>query len=108
MFRMKSVRLRDGWIRIDFQPEIHHGDYRVRTTATEEGWSYQNRQSVDARHAQQFSLTMNVGEIAIITASSDHPDSMGEFFFFRDGETGRRQRLLIVRVADAGKSSSPY
>ena len=108
MFRLKSARLRDGWIRIDFQPEIHHGEYRVRHTPTDEGWTYQNRQNVDVRHAQQFSLTMNVGEIAIITAAPDHPDSMGERFFRRDDGGGRTQRLLILRVADGGKQSAAY
>ena len=116
MFRLKSARLRDGWIRIDFQPEIHHGELRVRHTPTNDGpehnsnlgWAYQNRQKVDVRHAQQFSLTMNVGEIAIITAAPDHPESMGEWFFRRDGDDGLRQRVLIVRVADGGNGPGAY
>lgn len=108
MFRLKSARLRDGWIRIDFQPEIHHGELKVRTTSTSEGWTYQNRQNIDVRHAQQFSLTMNVGEIAIITASADHPESMGECFFRRDEDGEKTQRLLIVRVADGGRASGAY
>ncbi len=116
MFRLKSARLRDGWIRIDFQPEIHHGELRVRHTPTEEGleqnlnlgWAFQNRQKVDVRHAQQFSLTMNVGEIAIITAAPDHPESMGEWFFRRNDNGSMKQRLLIVRVADGGKPPGAY
>ena len=108
MFRLKSARLRDGWIRIDFQPEIHHGELRVRHTPTDDGWAYQNRQEVDARLTQQFSLTMNVGEMAIITAASDHPDSMGDWFFRHQDNGERKQRLLIVRIADAGKSSAAY
>jgi hypothetical protein len=102
LFRMKSARLQDGWVRIDFQPEIHHGENRVRHTPTEEGWAYRSRQNVDARHAHQFSLTMNVGEMAIITAAPDQPDSMGDLFFCRDDNGIKKQRVLIVRVADAG------
>ena len=108
VFRLKSARLRDGWIKIDFQPEIHHGELKARHTPTNEGWTYQNRQKIDVRHAQQFSLTMNVGEIAVITANSDHPESMGELFFRRDDDGGMKQRLLIVRVADGGTSSVAY
>jgi hypothetical protein len=108
MFRLKSTRLRDGWIRIDFQPEIHHGDMKVRTTSTDEGWIYQNRQNVDVRHSQQFSLTMNIGEIAIITATADQPSSMGECFFRRDENGTTRQRLLIVRIADGGTPTAAY
>ncbi len=108
MFRVKSARLRDGWVRIDFQPEIHHGDMKVRTTSTPEGWIYQNRQNVDVRHAQQFSLTMNVGEIAIITAAQDNPESMGDLFFRRGDDAAKTQRLLVVRVADGGQLSGAY
>ena len=102
LFRLKSARLQDGWVRIDFQPEIHYGDNRVRHTPTEEGWAYRSRQNVDARHAHQFSLTMNVGEMAIITAAPDQPETMGDLFFCRDDHGIKRQRVLIVRVADAG------
>ena len=103
LFRMKSARLQDGWVRIDFQPEIHYGENRVRHTPTEEGWAYRSRQNVDARHAHQFSLTMNVGEMAIITAAPDQPETMGDLFFCRDEHGIKRQRVLIVRVADAGQ-----
>ena len=102
LLRMKSARLQDGWVRIDFQPEIHHGENRVRHTPTDEGWAYRSRQNVDARHAHQFSLTMNVGELAIITAAPDQPESMGDLFFCRDDHGIKKQRVLIVRVADAG------
>ena len=102
LFRMKSARLQDGWVRIDFQPEIHYGENRVRHTPTDEGWAYRSRQNVDARHAHQFSLTMNVGEMAIITAAPDQPETMGDLFFCRDEHGIKRQRVLIVRVADAG------
>ena len=102
LLRMKSVRLQDGWVRIDFQPEIHHGENRVRHTPTDEGWAYRSRQNIDARHAHQFNLTMNVGELAIITAAPDQPGTMGDLFFCRDDNGLKKQRVLIVRVADAG------
>lgn len=102
LFRMKSMRLQDGWVKIDFQPEIHHGEHRVRHTPTDEGWAFRSRQNIDARHAHQFSLTMNVGELAIITAEPDQPESLGELFFCRDDNGLKKQRVLIVRVADAG------
>ena len=81
---------------------------KVRTTSTPEGWIYQNRQNVDVRHAQQFSVTMNVGEIAIITAAQDNPESMGDLFFRRGDDAGKTQRVLIVRVADGGRLSGAY
>jgi hypothetical protein len=51
---------------------------------------------------------MNVGEIAIITAAQDNPESMGDLFFRRGDDAGKTQRLLIVRVADGGQLSGAY
>ena len=106
LFRMTSARLQEGWVRIDFQPEIHHGENRVRHTPTEEGfgqgWGLRSRQNVDARHSHRFFLTMNVGEMAIISSTSDQPETMGDLFFCRDDGGIKKQRVLIVRVAAAG------
>ena len=45
---------------------------------------------------------MNVGEMAIITAAPDQLETMGDLFFCRDDHGIKKQRVLIVRVADAG------
>src|SRR5207237_1221486 len=58
LFRLKPVRQQDGWVRLDFTPEIHHGDARMRPTPNEEGWALRGGQKVDVRSALKFSVTL--------------------------------------------------
>ena len=106
VLRMKAIRLQEGWVRVDFLPEIHHGEKLMRPTPTEEGqWSYRGGQNIDARHAQRFSLTMNVGELALITSASDLDGTLGDRFFCYEDRGTRKQRVLIVRIVDSGQAS---
>lgn len=106
VIRMKPIRLQDGWVRMDFLPEIHHGDLQLRPTPSEElGWTYKTAQNVVACHAQKFSVTLNVGESAVMSAPADSTGSLGANFFRREQQGELRQRLLIVRLANMGHSS---
>src|SRR5262249_19937854 len=67
VLRMKTNRLEEGWVRVDFQPEIHYGNSQMRYTPTDEGWAHRGGQNIDVRQSQRFSVTMNVGEMALIT-----------------------------------------
>jgi hypothetical protein len=106
VLRMKARRLEDGWVRVDFQPEIHHGEKRMRTMAAEEGWMFRGGQEIDVRQAQRFSLTMTVGELAIITASPDEAGSLGDGFFCHEDRGLKKQRVLIIRIVDAGQTTA--
>ena len=108
VLRMKAHRLHDGWVRVDFQPEIHHGDSMMRATATEDGLSLRGGQNIDVRHSQRFSIDMNVGERALVTATSDDDATMGDRFFCRTDHGLKKQRVLVVRIVDSGQSQSKY
>jgi hypothetical protein len=110
VFRMKARRLQDGWVRVDFQPEIHHGERQLRRIPTEHGFSLKSQQNIDPLLGQRFSVTMNVGETMLITAAPGHEGTLGDRFFRQDvGGDGnqrvlKRQRVLFIRITDAGKS----
>lgn len=108
IFRMKANRLQEGWVRIDFQPEIHYGDQQLRRTASADDWELRLSQKIDVRYAQRFSLKMNVGELAIITATSENEGSLGEGFFCHEDRGLKRQRILIVRIVDSGQSAASF
>jgi hypothetical protein len=108
ILRLKPVRVQDGWVRLDFTPEIHHGASLMRHTPTEEGWALKGGQKTDARQALKFSVTLNTGELALISGDSNRPGTPGAAFFCQEQPDGRRtQRLLVVRLADAGSSGTP-
>ena len=110
VLRMKAHRLRDGWVRVDFQPEIHHGDQRLRQTTSESdaGFALRGGQKIDVRNAQKFSLEMNVGELVLVTARSDDDMSLGDRFFCHEDRGLKKQRVLVVRVVGCGTPSGIF
>ena len=61
---------------------------------------------MDIRFAQRFSLKMNVGEMVMITATTDDEGSLGDRFFCHQDRGLKKQRILIIRVVDSGQSAA--
>jgi len=97
VLRVKAERLQDGWAKLEFTPEIHHGRLGWRPMATEVGWKGTTSQKVHRLYHHRFSLTLNTGEMAVITGNHNRPGSLGARFFL-DGNG--MQRVLFVRLAD--------
>lgn len=108
VLRMKAQRLHDGWVRIDFQPEVHHGDRIMRRTASVNDWSLRGGQEIDVRHSQRFSVDMNVDERVLITAIPHDDQSLGDRFFCRNDQGTKKQRVLVVRVVNSGQAPSQF
>lgn len=107
LFRLKPIRQQDGWVRLEFTPEIHHGDARMRPTPNDDGWSLRGGQKVDVRHGLKFSVTLSTGEFVVVGCDGKNADLPGPRFFRRETEkSGDVQRLLVVRVADAGMATA--
>lgn len=108
VLRTRLDREQDGWVRLHFLPEIHHGKAWLRPVATSEDWTNRRQQDIEPLYDQQFSLSLNLGEMAVITAETLAEDSAGAAFFRSLDETGRLQRLLVVRVADMRRMTPVY
>ncbi len=107
VLRLKPIRQQDGWVMLEFTPEIHHGDSRMRPTPNEEGWALRGGQKIDVRHALKFSVMLSTGEFVVVGCDGKDADLPGSRFFRRETEkAGEQQRLLIVRVADTGLASA--
>lgn len=106
-FKVSAHRLEDGWVTLDFVPQIRHGQERMRHVAGSEGWQFSMAQDLHAFNTHKFSTTLSVGEMVIMTAGiASRQYSLGEWFFRPPGES--MQRVLIIRVADAGTRESPF
>jgi hypothetical protein len=107
VLKMKPLRLQDGWVRVEFVPEIHHGEFQLRRMPTDVGWALKSAQNVESCYPQRFAVTLNVGESAVISAAPRSEGTMGDRFFRREQEGETRQRLLVVRLADMGRTVKP-
>lgn len=103
LLRLRAERSQDGWARLDFTPELHHGQTSTRPFAAATGWIYRTTQEVIPCFAQQFSASLNVGEMLIVTCDRDRPGTLGQSLFQFEDSTGIKQRLVVIRLADLRK-----
>ena len=98
--RLRAERSQEGWARLDFLPEFHHGQTKTRPFAAQTGWTFRTTQEVLPLFAQRFTATLNVGEMVVITADRDRPGTLGQALFQFEDATGPKQRVIVVRLAD--------
>jgi hypothetical protein len=114
IFRVQAQRLQDGWAKLVFLPEIHHGEQRIRHRAGDFQWKLSHEQEIERFYPQRFELTLNVGEMAVISLDGKEPHSLGRCFFRGTDEGGAEpggdtlQRVLIVRLAEMGAGNGVY
>lgn len=95
--RLTAEKMQDGWIKLTFLPEIHHGAKSNRPTVGEMGMEFKQSQRVEPLYKYQFDVTLNPGEIAIIGADSATEDRPGHRFLSANSPTGLIQKLITVR-----------
>ncbi len=114
VLRVRVEREQDGWVRLVCTPEIHHGRKWLRPIATEQDWQHQRTQNIEPLYELQFELSLNLGEMGVVTARNkiDQLDgaaeSVGRAFFHSGEMNGKLQRLLIIRVADMRRMTQVY
>lgn len=100
VFRVMARRVQNGWVQVDFLPEIHHGDVAMRHEAAEVGFTMRASQRVNPLMGQRFSINLNTGEMAVLSCdAAEDPQSVGRHFFVRDADGVAVKRLLVVRLA---------
>jgi hypothetical protein len=108
VLRLTALRVQDGWARLEFAPEIHHGVDRLRPMVANGGWQSREGQETDVL-PQRFSLKLHVGEIAVMTTAPEKPRSFGHNAFVREDATvGPLQRLLVVRLSNMSRVDPVY
>lgn len=99
-FCVKAQKVQNGWVKLEFVPEIHHGANAVRWVASDDGRQMSNSQRIERLYGQRFELTLNKGEMAVLTATNPDSSRLGHAFFVGNGDDDHRQRLMIVRLVD--------
>ena len=100
LLRMRAERTQDGWVRLDFVPELHHGQTSTRPFAAATGWIYRTAQEVLPLYDARFSAHLSVGEMLVLSADRDRSESLGQQLFQFEDTTGKKQRVVVIRVAE--------
>lgn len=108
LYHVTVERVQDGWVRLDFVPQVKHGDEHLRHRAADAGWLLTNTQDAEMFYPQRFSVNLSVGEMAVLSAEENVPSTLGHLFFLGAAEEAPVQRLVVVRLADMRNAMEPY
>ena len=106
VFQVKALRLQDGWVRLEFLPEIHHGNSATRHVPNEGGWQLQTAQKIQRLYNDKFDVILNRGEVAVVSSIDADPRSVGHHFFVGADEFTAQRRLLVIRLADVATTQA--
>jgi hypothetical protein len=108
MLRVVVHREQDGWVRLEFTPRVQHGRHQLRHAVGESGWQFASTQDSESFHNQRFSVTLGMGEMAILSSHGEETPTLGRLLFSEPSGAAPIQRLLVVRLCDMRNSQDPF
>lgn len=117
-FRLTVRQLQAGWAQLEFVPQVSHGPHLLRRVADDSGFRFEDGQRVETFYDQRFTLTLAVGEMALISSEGREESTLGSIFFaghrtdHRDGGAGAEAatevgRLLVIRLTESTGTTAP-
>ncbi len=100
VIRLTADRMQDGWIKLRFLPEIHHGLNSNRPMVGDQGLQFMQSQRVQPLYMYQFEVTLNPGEVAIVGPNESDEHTPGCRFFKVEGANGLLEKLITVRFLE--------
>jgi hypothetical protein len=98
--RLTAEKMQDGWIKLRFLPEVHHGANSNRPTMGDTGLQYKQTQRIEPLYKYQFEVTLNPGEIAVVGGNKANEHTPGQQFFNVKLPTGFAQKIITVRFGE--------
>lgn len=108
LYRVTVHREQPGWVRLEFVPEIHHGLDLMRPQPGSDSWELTAQPNIERLYKHRFTIVLNTGEMALVTGRSEASGTIGHRFFTGPVGQDGLQRMLIVRLAQAGTIDNPY
>jgi hypothetical protein len=96
---IKAFPQRDGRVRLELVPELHHGQPQMRPVADSQGMF----RLVSSRPRREFdkmaiSAVLSPGSTLLLGSLPNHPGSLGHHFFTEDNGH-LEQKLLVIRLS---------
>jgi hypothetical protein len=90
----------DGKTRLQFTPEVRHGQKTLMAKAIADGTSLflGAERPLNSYPALAWDVALNANEYVVVGACCDRPDSLGYQYFQRHDEPVPVQRLLVIRT----------
>ena len=89
-------------MRLEFVPELHHGDASNRYVGTGNGmWRMKAGRPRRVYSNLKFSASLAPGEMIVMSSTPDQRGSLGDRFFSRRSGDRAEQSVLVVRLVQA-------
>lgn len=108
VLRTELERLQDGWVKLHITPEIHHGSSLLRPVAGVSQWELKGQQKIISFRDLKFSVTLNIGEMLLVSTESPLPDNIANQFFVDRDEQRPQRRMVVIRLTDMKKIEPLY
>ena len=99
-FNMVASLTSDGRTRLQFTPQIRHGEKMLapRAAADGSGFVLQEEWPTQSYSSLGWEVTLAANQYVVVGARSDRPETLGYQCFVRRGESLPVQRLLVIRT----------
>lgn len=98
VLQMKAVEYGDGWVVIQFLPQIHHGAVSRRLSVAQGAEQLQVRQNIRPLYEQQFELKLHTHETVVIGYLAQDDWTAGRLLFQSDTLSSKTERLLALQL----------
>ena len=100
VLRVNLEDVRDGWVKVHVQPEIHHGEVALQRQVKNDQWNVSARQEIHPLNSTGFTVHLNLNEMLAISADDTAAGRAGNYFFRREDDGRLMQRVVLLRIAD--------
>jgi hypothetical protein len=101
----KSFPETSNRVRLELVPELHHGEQQPRWVGTDGVLRLEAGKPREVFDDLSLRVSLAPGEMLVITSLADRPGSLGHYFFTQPTSERLAQKLLVIRIAQAGSDA---
>jgi hypothetical protein len=101
-FELKAFPQPQQRARLVLVPELHYGEQQQRWAGSDGVFRLEATRPHRTFSKLQLESTLAPGQMLLMTCSTDHPGSVGHYFFTEPSAESLIQKLLVIRVAGVG------
>ena len=98
LLALRALPLEDGRVRLEFVPEIEHGEARRRFEPSDGALRIEFTPPHEEFDLLKFEAQLAPGQMLLLTAMIDRPGSLGYRFFMEPDGDKSSQKLLLLRL----------
>lgn len=96
----------DGRVGIELTPELHYGEQQQKWGATDGVLRPESFRPKKTFEALRCRVPLAAGQMLLVTCLADRNGSVGHYFFTEPNGDQCAQKLVLIRIAQAGEDSS--